>query len=226
MLSVLYRTELCACGLQTWCPRGRKRCVCVCVCVYICACVCVHSTSCNELQIPPPLPPVPCVQHGAHIGVYTCSYCCTDCVSLLCPAPSARAGSHRQAPVGHRHGYCPPTQQDHHCHWVCGRLGPMHAQVDTGQPNLLCWTQSFPSSPSQPYSSLPFPLPSGFIHLSRLSPSQPSPYLSLPPLLLSLCCSENCIQFFELSNFEPYCQLAYLENLAMKLDFWYGSQPM
>jgi WD40 repeat protein len=35
-----------------------------------------------------------------------------------------------------------------------------------------------------------------------------------------LSTGDNSIQFYELSNFEPYCQLSYLENLPLKLDFW------
>lgn len=29
------------------------------------------------------------------------------------------------------------------------------------------------------------------------------------------------IQFFELSSFEPYCQISGLETIPLKIDYWY-----
>lgn len=47
------------------------------------------------------------------------------------------------------------------------------------------------------------------------------------PTLLCLCtvynimlCRDHEIQFYEMLNFEPYCQLRRLESVPLKLDFW------
>lgn len=34
-------------------------------------------------------------------------------------------------------------------------------------------------------------------------------------------CSDNEIQFLEMVNFEPYCQITNLDNTPLKIDFWY-----
>ena len=39
--------------------------------------------------------------------------------------------------------------------------------------------------------------------------------------LLVLFCSDNEIQFLEMVNFEPYCQITNLDNTPLKIDFWY-----
>ena len=33
-------------------------------------------------------------------------------------------------------------------------------------------------------------------------------------------CSDHEVQFYEMVNFEPYCQLRRLESVPLKLDFW------
>ncbi len=32
--------------------------------------------------------------------------------------------------------------------------------------------------------------------------------------------SDNEVQFYEVANFEPYCQLCDLESTPLKVDFW------
>ena len=118
--------------------------------------------------------------------------------------PLAGAGSHWQAPVGHRHDYCTRSQQDHHCYRVWDAPGCMSTRHKFDGALLL--------------APILFHLP--FVHLSYSSNLNPSSLLALSPFSPPFLFSDSCIQFFELSNFEPYCQLAYLENLAMKLDFW------
>ena len=33
--------------------------------------------------------------------------------------------------------------------------------------------------------------------------------------------SDREIQFYELSSFEPYCQITGLESVPLKMDYWY-----
>ena len=37
---------------------------------------------------------------------------------------------------------------------------------------------------------------------------------------ISIISREHEIQFYEMQNFEPYCQLRKLEAVPLKLDFW------
>ena len=50
-------------------------------------------------------------------------------------------------------------------------------------------------------------------------------YLLLLVLYPLFLCSDKEIQFFELVNFEPYCQLCQLDTTPLKMDFWYNLPP-
>ena len=41
-----------------------------------------------------------------------------------------------------------------------------------------------------------------------------------------LLCSDKEIQFFELVNFEPYCQLCQLDTTPLKMDFWCNNSSL
>ena len=153
-------------------PKRKKK-VCVCTFVHVCVYTALHVMNCKYL--------LHC--HQCHVYSMVHILVCTRAV-IVAPTVSLSSVPPAQpelGPTGKPQWATDMAIAHQHSKIIIatgyvGGLAQMHAQADTGQPNLLCWTQSFPSSPSQPYSSLPFPLPSAFMHLSHLSPS-PSPGL-------------------------------------------------
>ena len=60
-----------------------------------------------------------------------------------------------------------------------------------------------------------------------LTPAHPHPPTLFTPTTLTPptpthmhYCSDHEVQFYEMVNFEPYCQLRRLESVPLKLDFW------
>ena len=46
-------------------------------------------------------------------------------------------------------------------------------------------------------------------------------HVGVTPTISIIGCSDHEIQFYELVNFAPYCQLKKLEDVPLKVDFWW-----
>ena len=61
------------------------------------------------------------------------------------------------------------------------------------------------------------------MHISNLRDLSVCQCLPCFLLLTYIYFSDREIQFFELSSFEPYCQISGLDTVPLKLDYWWVS---